>query len=216
MKTLVPVVFLTTMFVAGVATAQYYRDGGYSTYHHASTAEEGMLRGMGDLTRSAGEANLRNSEAANNYEDARSKDLDNRLKATDTYFQMRAANKQYRDSERSPRSTTEQLFRRAREAAPKSLSPTELDPFTGKVDWPLALRGQAFGAERSIVDDVFANRYSSSGVTTADAYQAVNDALASMENTLKANIRDYPSGDYMKAKNFLHSLSYAASGGAPS
>lgn len=215
MKTLIAAAFLAASFIPGVAEAQY-SDRSYATYHHASTAEEGALRGMGDLVRSHGEANLMNSEAAGNYEDARAKNLDNRLKATDTYFQMRAVNKQYREAERTPRSTSEQLFRRAREAAPKSLSPTELDPFTGEVDWPIVLRGPAFAAERSVVDDVFAHRFSSSGVTTAEAFQQVNDALASMQSVLKTNIRDYPSGDYIKAKNFLRSLSYAASGGSPS
>ena len=107
------------------------------------------------------------------------------------------------------------MFRRAREAAPKSLSPSELDPFTGTIDWPVILRGEAFSADRNVVDDVFANRFSSSGVATAEAYQEVTGALASMQSVLKENIRDYPSGGYMKAKHFIRSLSYAASGGSP-
>ena len=40
--------------------------GGYPVSYHSSTAAEGRLRGMGDLVRSQGQANLDNSAAAVN------------------------------------------------------------------------------------------------------------------------------------------------------
>jgi len=50
-------------------------DGG-GGYHHASTVEEGAARGMADVIRSRGAANMMNSEAAINYEQARKSNID--------------------------------------------------------------------------------------------------------------------------------------------
>ena len=126
-----PVVMAAAVCVsfAGPAEAQWGgwgRMGGY-----ASTAGQAADYGMAQVIRSQGYANLQNSEAAKNYEDARSKYLDNRLKGTKTYFEMRRYNKEYRQAEEGPRPTSEQLFRLAKDATPKALTPTELDPVTG-------------------------------------------------------------------------------------
>ena len=90
------------------ADAQRY-DRDY-TYRPA-TAGESYSRGMADLTRSRGMANYANSEAAINVTQAQSNYIDNRAKATTTYFSMRAENRAARAAERPPRPTSEQLTR---------------------------------------------------------------------------------------------------------
>ena len=62
-----------------------YGGGGYFGGSHASTAAEGQLRGMGDLVRSQGQANLSNSAAAINYSVARKNEIENRNQWTHTY-----------------------------------------------------------------------------------------------------------------------------------
>ena len=46
---------------------------------YGGTVEGSFAHGMADIVRSAGEYNLRTSEAYKNYEDARRKNIDNRL-----------------------------------------------------------------------------------------------------------------------------------------
>ena len=66
---------------------------------HASTAAEGYANGMS--THSIGRLyNLQTSQAAINAEQARSMNLDNRLKGTQTYFEMRKVNTASRKSGR--------------------------------------------------------------------------------------------------------------------
>ena len=58
---------------------------------------QSALRGAVDfdaaVVRSAGAANLMNSEAAIRYEEARSRYFENRLQGTETYFEMRRMNR---------------------------------------------------------------------------------------------------------------------------
>src|SRR5690242_11792328 len=65
-------------------------------YNNASTAAEGLGRGIGDVVRSQGEYNLNTSQAAINLTQARSQEIDNRMQATQTYFAMRNLNTQQR------------------------------------------------------------------------------------------------------------------------
>ena len=89
--------------VASPAEAQHY--------HHAGTVESARLHGWADIFRAAGDYNLRTAKAASEWESARSANLRNRLDSTETYFEQRRMNKQYRAAERSPRLSSEQLIR---------------------------------------------------------------------------------------------------------
>lgn len=201
------------LVVAAAATGLAQRYGGYGVYGggHASTAAEGYQRGFADVLRSAGEANLRNSEAANNYQDARSKDLDNRLKATDTYFEMRRVNKSYRDSQRKPRLSNEQLHRIAAQGRPNRLDPTDLDPITGAIAWPMILQQDTYKAYRKQLETLFAKRAESSGVIGAQAYQAIQKSVGEALATLKENVASYGGKDYIETRRFLESLGAEAS-----
>ena len=188
--------------------AQGYYGGYYD--NRAATPAESYARGMADVVRSAGEANLRNSEAAKNYEDARAKYLDNRLKATDTYFQMRSANRQYREAERGERPTADDAARYARSRAPNALSDSQLDPITGRLRWPIALMDDVFQTDRKRLDAMF-NYRAKQGYLKTDERQKVNEVIAAMQAELKKRIRDYPSNTYLAARNFLESLRVEAS-----
>ena len=62
---------LIAVFAAPNAFGQYpglYYGMGSNNYRHASTVQEGAARGMADVIRSTGAANLMNSEAAKNFE----------------------------------------------------------------------------------------------------------------------------------------------------
>ena len=204
----------TNQPVAPPSGGNYYGGGGgYGTYHHASTEAEGRLRGMGDLTRSVGQANLSNSAAAINYSIARRNQIDNRAAWTDTYFQMRQANKAYRKAERGPPATMEDLVRFAQVGKPKPLSPGEVDPVSGAINWPILLRSEELAKDRAEVEAAFAKRASQSSLGTED-YMKIRQATGQMASDLKKRIREVPSYEYMISKKFIDSLAYAA--GTPS
>ena len=182
--------------------------GGWGSYH-ASTAAEGRLRGMGDVMRSAGQANLDSSAAAINYSVARRNQIENRDAYTNTYFEMRRANKAYRAAEKGAKPTMEQLVRFAQAGKPNRLSPSELDTITGDVSWPVLLRSDQFADERTQVESAFARRAANSVVGTDD-YSKVREATNTMLADLKKNIRQVPPAEYTVAKRFLESLAYEA------
>ena len=200
--------------VAPPSGGNYY-GGGYGGYggYHASTAAEGRLRGMGDLTRSAGQANLSNSAAAIYYSIARRNQIDNRAALMDTYFQMRQANKSYRAAERGPRASMEDLVRYTQLGKPKPLSPGAVDPVSGAINWPILLRTESLAEDRAEVEAAFAKRASQSSLGTED-YMKIRQVTSQMASDLKKRIREVPSYEYMISKKFIDSLAYAA--GTPS
>ena len=184
--------------------AQDYWGGG-----HASTAAEGAARGMADVVRSAGEANLLNAQAAGYYEEARSMNIDNHLKYTKTYFEMKRANKEYRDATKAPRPTSEQLFRLAKDATPKSLTPDQLDPVTGRINWPELLLTSDFDECRQSLDSLYADRASASGRINMDQYNQIRNLVQQAQGVLKKKINEVPQV-FTGANAFLKQLQHAA------
>jgi hypothetical protein len=207
MRALPTLVAVGALLAVSQAHAQYYGPfGGYSGGYHASTYEEGVQRGMADVIRSAGAANLMNSEAANNYEEARSKYINNRLSWTNTYFEMKRVNKEYRDANRAPRPTSEQLFRLAKESAPKKMNAAELDPVTGKIDWPLILQDESFDTYRNKIDELATQRAANDGQLTLAQIQEAEHTLKDMQVMLKRQINDMPPQTFSSANAFLTRL----------
>lgn len=201
--------------VTQVEAQRWY--GGFGRYgnpyymdNRASTPAEGYARGMADMTRAAGQANLMNSAAAINAEEARSLELDNRLKATDTYFEMRRINREARDAERRPPPSSEVAFRRAQEVTPPELSATQLDRVTGQIEWPMLLMQDRYAQTRVELERLFEIRSEEGGSIGMDTYQEILAACNRLKAELKANIRDYPPNDYLSASRFIDSLSFEA------
>ena len=187
------------------AAAQYY--GGAYVDNKASTVGESYARGYADVVRSQGMANLKNSEAAINWTEAARRDMENRDQWTDTYFQMRKKNRDYRATERGPRPSREDFVRMAAAGRPEKLSPSELDSVTGEVNWPRALTRPEFNDSRKELESLFAKR-AAYGQNTWDDYTKIGDTIKKMEADLKKAIRDVPPSDYTAAKRFLDSLTF--------
>lgn len=193
--------------------AQVYGPGGYQGYGYwggggGGTVAGNAAQGAASMINAAGQRNLYNSEAAKNYQDARSKYYDNRLKGTQTYFEMRKMNKAYRDAERAPRMSTEAAFRMAREAAPDRPTASQLDS-SGKIKWPVGLSGENFKDDRDYLDDLFADR-AKAGQADPTVYHEINSTTKRMLSELKAAIKSMSPNDYLDAKNFLNGLAYEA------
>jgi hypothetical protein len=209
------IIALVVMLMPSVALAQttnvvtpgvWGAWGGGGGYHHASTAEEGAARGMADLTRSAGMANLMNSEAAINVETARRQNIENRVYGTEAYFDMRRINREARAAESGPRPTQDDLVRFARARAPSQLSVSDLDPYSGQVSWPPILREEPYAEQRQVVESLFTERAMVGQLTSPQRIQ-IQQATQAMQNTLRSRINDYPPQDYAQTRAFLRSLS---------
>ena len=211
MKPLAWMTFVSMISGAAITSAQYSGDGGVyvAPSYHASTIAEGYMRGMGDVVRSRGAANLMNSAAAINYSDARKNELENYKLGTQTYFEAREMNRQYREAERGPRAGKEAWIRFAQIGKPQPLSPSELDSVTGEVNWPMLLKTDSFAQERAELERVFADR-AKKGAVSASEFATVDKVTQKMLDDLKDQIRKLPPEQYITAKKFLESLAYEA------
>jgi hypothetical protein len=181
---------------------------GWGGYNNGGTVAGSYLNGMANVVRSAGYANVMNSIAAQNYEQAYSADLDNRLKYTNTYFEMRRTNKAARAEESGPRPSTAELTQYAAQAAPKRLTSSELDPVTGEINWPAVFNDQRYAKTRDIVERLFTQRQATTG--SSGDYRAITGAIDSLRGELSGSINDYSPATYVEARKFLDSLQYEA------
>jgi hypothetical protein len=198
------IAFLLVISSATAAQAQW---GDWGGGWHASTVEEGIQRGFADVVRSQGMANLYNAQATTELEKARSAYLDNRYKATQTFFEMRRYNTESRRSERSSPLSTEQYVRLARIEAPQTLTNTQLDPLTGAISWPTPLARPEYAEHRARLEKLFVDR--SSGYST---YADIQKACESFLEQLRADIMKFQANDFVAARRFLDSLLFAARG----
>jgi hypothetical protein len=195
---------------AGLAVWAQSTWGQYYVDNRASTPGESYARGLGDVIRSAGQYNLQTSEAAINAEEARSKYLDNRIKGTQTYFEMRKMNQEYRAAEKRPPPSSADLARYAHNAGVKRLSPSQLDAVDGAIEWPLVLQSPEFAAARTQLDALFAARATGAAGWSVASYATVQELVDAMQRQLQGLISKVSAENYVYAKKFLESLAYEA------
>jgi hypothetical protein len=209
-----PLVAVLIVFVlaalAGPAAAQWggfgYRRGGY-----ASTASQGAAYGMSEMMRAQGYENLQNSEAAKNWEDVKTLDIQNKMRWTETYFEMRKTNREARAAEAGPAITHDQAIRMAKMGAPPRLVSTQLDPITGHIEYPMVLQDDIFAPYREELDKLFAKRASSGGSISFNEFEEIQSTVANFTEALKEHVNKYPAGEYGRARTFLDSLRHEAS-----
>ncbi|MGY8769657.1 MAG: hypothetical protein ACKVH8_14665 [Pirellulales bacterium] len=193
--------------VASTASAQWYNNNGGS---RASTVGESHARGLSEIVRSSGEANLNNSAAAINVEEARSKYIENRNEAQQVWFEMRRRNDAYRAEKAGPKPTSEQLFRLNKQRAPKRLANSEIDPLTGDIAWPFILTDTPYTEYRAKLDQAFTTRAEHGSYASVSQYNEVTNTANAMNDVLKSKIREYKPQDYTNASSFMKALIYDA------
>jgi hypothetical protein len=134
--------------------------------------------------------------------------LDNRLKATNNYYQVRQLHAALESKQRGPRATTSELAQQAHETAPRRLTESELDPVSGEVNWPSVLVDDRYTKLRETIDRLFAQRHLSAG--GAADYRAMTEGIEELRAAMAKHIGDYSPAAYMEARNFLDSLQYEA------
>lgn len=187
--------------------------GGYPQPYgdnRATTPGQARAYGMSSVIRSKGQYNQQTSEAAINMTEAASRQMDNQIQRTDTYFQKQQMNKSYRAAAQRPRATKEQLTRLAQVGLPARLSPSELDSVTGKITWPVFLTQDLFAADRKELEEAFAER-AKAGTATWDNLVRIEKGTRAMQAQLKTQAKKVSSASlYVQAKSFINSLAYEA------
>ena len=172
------------------------------------TAEGAALQGTAQVLSAAGQYNQATSAAAINLTEAQSNAMRNQVQGVQTFYQMRELGGAEREKERGMHPTPEELARRAHAAAPRDLSPSQMDPVSGVLFWPAALQDASFEANRLALDD-YTVRWAKYGVLDyADKVQ-VRRNIDAMFVTLKSQITSMPPQDYVESRVFLESLLYA-------
>ena len=188
----------------------YYGGWGYGGYGmwpgFGGTAAGSYLSGMGEAIRASGQYNALSAQAAVNLEEAKKREIENRVRWTNAYFEMRKINQAYVDSQRSPRLSTEEWARVAQRQAPARLSSHTLDPVNGEINWPVALQSSEFKAERDQIQMLFAERADKHGAIGPELHAQIRTAVDSTLAKLKDRIRDFNTNAYLEARNFLASL----------
>lgn len=184
--------------------------GGWPGYSGGGgTAAGNAMIGMASVISAKGDYNLSTSAAAINMTQAQKNDIENRQQWTNAYFEMRQTNRAARAAEAGPPPTMEQIARMARQGVPKPLSPSQMDPVSGKLKWPDGLQDPGFASQRAEVEQLFAVQAQYGGLSYADQMK-VRKATDVMLGELKAQIKDMPPQDYVACRSFLQSLTYAA------
>jgi len=187
------------------ANAQLVRRGyGYRSYYHRS----GYRYNSGSYANNMANLIRAQSQAAVNYEQARSQAIENQKKWAANYFKMKEERQAYeaRQHEKNKPSAAT-LDAVARSNHPAALGSDVLDPVTGHITWPESLKNNDYAKQRAELDDLFAQRAKMSQ-SEATAFK-IHAVTIEMQDALRKNIENMPSGVYMSARKFLDSLDYA-------
>jgi hypothetical protein len=176
---------------------------GVGTTYRPATAAESYQRGFADVVRAGGERNVNNSIAAGNFQDAYSKQLDNRLKSVDTYWARREAYDQ-RQAERAYARAQEREAYFAQTLL-KPMSDNEFDATSGRIQWPMLCREEAFDEYRSAIDEGFA-KLASSGLLSMSEYTKTSEAIKQFRDRLQAEKDNFPTQAVSTALRFLIKL----------
>ncbi len=192
-----------------IATAQWYGDWGPPGYY-ASTPVEGYANGLSNMMRSAGVANLLDSQALVYQQQAQSAALDNDVKYAQAYYARKQTRDSYMADKRARRSqTTEAAFRQA-PAPPQRLTSNELDPVSGELYWPAGLSGDDFQPLEAKLQTMFTSRAQSPASFGPEQSQQSRALIGEMRALLKGKATTLPNQEWVEADGFLRRLDQEA------
>lgn len=164
-----------------------------------------------NLVRSRGQKNLDDSAALLNLEQGRRDQIQNNLDYTKTFFEMRRINSQYKkEQDQASHSSPAGQAEIARKMLPRRMTPSQLDPVTGKIHWPEILMDPRFAGPREALDQLFAHRSASAGGIGSDRFEDVQAACKAMIAELKKNIRQLDTNTFLYCLDFIKSLALEA------
>lgn len=179
-----------------------------NTYrNHASTSEQGMLMGLGDLYRGAGEYELANSIAAYNWQLARAAALQNNVaeRAARAQVYRHSAISQELKHRENMKKNQAVAQRQARERESAVASTGALNPKTGSVKWPILIYEKRFETARLEFEGAFQQKSKQPSSDRAAAEKMAN-SIKNLEQRLDADQNDFRRSDYFAARGFLERM----------
>jgi hypothetical protein len=187
---------------AQVAISPWFAGAGN---YGGGTVAGNYLSGLSQVIRAQGDYNVQTSTGLINYEEARSRYIENANKWTQAYFQMREANQAYQIQMRERNKHSPEALAKAAEVS--RLGSDDLDSVTGKLHWPDALAGDEYAPFRTDIDHFFELRAVTS--LRADAAAKIRAATQEMTEILRSNIENLTVADFVAARKFLDRLEAA-------
>jgi hypothetical protein len=189
----------------GIGVGPWFTGGGS---YGGGTADGNYLFGLSQVIRAEGDYNLSTSAGLINYEEARSKYIDNVSKWSQAYFQGREANQAWQlQKEQRNRRTPEARAQAAASDLPRTLSTRELNPISGKIAWPETLMDEQYANVRNDIEQLFDARARTR--PTAAISVKIRDDARLMTQMLRENIEHMPAKDFIAARKFIDALDYA-------
>lgn len=153
------------------------------------------------------EINKFNAEAMLAYEEAKSKNMLNKLLWTETYFKMREINREARKKEKDPAVDNERAKRLAKKAAPRPLTEEQFDKSTGNIKFPIVLKDDIFQTYRINLQYKI-KEFIKLEDKDYESYNSLRRSIEFLLDILKNNAKKYEMAEYGQAKTFLESLLY--------
>ena len=194
------VLLFSFVLLSSPAFARRYGSRSGSRGGGGGTAYSSMASGMGNLIRAQGAYNQMTAQAMIALEQAKSAALANKLKAAQTYYQLRRLNETEQAEEERKRLA---LYAPAPPLKTPRLTASQLDPVTGQITWVPVLLTPEYQPERTQLEHLFAER-------AADASHVTNtqveNLVDSMRDKLDAQIDKLTSSDFFAARHFLEAI----------
>jgi len=178
---------------------------------YAASSEGSTAEGVGAMIAGAGQYNLNTALGMRYLQDARGKAVQNYRDAIDARYAIKRAHDTYVAEKFAQEKMTPELLGRVIQAKlPDRLSAAEYNPRTGDLDWPAALMGPEFSADRRAIGDAFAQRRGEDVGMTSVFYREVSLRTQRMHSTMLAQIDRMSTTDSVAARKFLKSLEFEA------
>jgi hypothetical protein len=182
---------------------------GFGFGYSPATAAESFHRGIADLTRARGEANVNHARAQVFWEQARAKHLVNRSASVEQFFALRKLNEQQRFTSlaRSRPNKAEQVAL-SKKAAPRRLGEEHWNTRTDGLAWPSGMHRDEFRSACIRMNELFRLRRDTASSLAGRELTEARELVHSMQATLKGTVNELTPNEYGAAKRFLATLSY--------
>lgn len=199
-----------SQYVAPTPAWNYPRFGHDNYGSHASTYEAGVLRGMGNLYRGAGEYNVANSMAAYNWQLARMASLQNNILERNARAAVYASvrrGQERRHQENIKKNQAVAAFHARENGA--VLAASQFDRKTGEVKWPNALLAAEFDQDRASIENAIDEMSDTRQVSVSQSTEDFAQAIKTLRAKLIDRKDEFRPSEYAYAKSFLDRLSNA-------
>jgi hypothetical protein len=207
----------TNEYSMGGTSSYFWPMGSYSApYGFSSTAFEGAQRGRAALVDAWGNYELKSSQAAILWQQARDLDRINDLELVAALQTKREIWREAREAERRARAARDAegrlkfaelratVYQRA-----YALTAAELNLDTGEICWPAALQAEKFAGQRRRLEQLF-RTLASNPDPQPQLAEAIGGEVDRLVRAFRCEAGNLPRDEYLAAHKFLRGLKYAA------